>query len=441
MVDQGGINSPSANQDPCVVSRFSVEGFWKSRSVDCQFFEDVNFLIGPNGSGKTTIVNLLAAALTADFRILDKIQFSTLRVDLVSASTGEGRYQIIASKGGDIDSPIAPIRYAVRDSQGAIVTEFSLDEIEEQLSLRDPRYYSRRRAALRSRVLGDVLRNFVDVTWLSVNRHEGYLNDRPESSVESLVDLKLDSQANQLVRFFSKLEQKSADVLNSFQQSVFLSLLLGHEKSFSIWDEVELDVDAERKRLRPVLEQFGVQRSRFSSKIERHLDTLSSATQKVAAGDGLSDAEVVALVNQRRITEVVSEWQNYLEKRGQIFRLRDAFIRILNSMLLNKEVFITPANELALRTKSGGLLPVKGLSSGEKQLLIILGQALLQDSRPAVYIADEPELSLHVAWQEQIVKNIREINPFAQIIFATHSPDIVGPYQDRIKVAAGLFSQ
>ena len=68
--------------------------------------------------------------------------------------------------------------------------------------------------------------------------------------------------------------------------------------------------------------------------------------------------------------------------------------------------------------------------SGEKQLLIILGEALLQRSAPWVYIADEPELSLHVTWQESLVRNLKKVNPNAQIVFATHSPDIVSTYED-----------
>jgi len=65
-------------------------------------------------------------------------------------------------------------------------------------------------------------------------------------------------------------------------------------------------------------------------------------------------------------------------------------------------------------------------------LLIILGQSLLQEYSNHVYIADEPELSLHVDWQEKLVSNLKNLNPNSQIIFATHSPDIVGNFYDSI---------
>lgn len=38
---------------------------------------------------------------------------------------------------------------------------------------------------------------------------------------------------------------------------------------------------------------------------------------------------------------------------------------------------------------------------------------------------DEPEVSLHLSWQEKIIDAITNINPEIQIIAVTHSPGIV----------------
>jgi len=72
------------------------------------------------------------------------------------------------------------------------------------------------------------------------------------------------------------------------------------------------------------------------------------------------------------------------------------------------------------------------LSSGEKQLLILFIEALLQRRQPYIFLADEPELSLHISWQRNIVSAIKSINPEAQIIVATHSPEIAGKYRSAI---------
>ena len=93
---------------------------------------------------------------------------------------------------------------------------------------------------------------------------------------------------------------------------------------------------------------------------------------------------------------------------------------------------INERNELYAIIGANKTLSLTELSSGEKQLVIILGEALLQKQSPSIYIADEPELSLHVSWQEKLTTNLRQVNPNAQVIFATHSPDIVGGFQDRV---------
>jgi len=73
------------------------------------------------------------------------------------------------------------------------------------------------------------------------------------------------------------------------------------------------------------------------------------------------------------------------------------------------------------------------LSSGEKQLLIILLTVLIQDNKPYILFMDEPEISLHIEWQKKIIKYIRELNPNVQIIIATHSPAIIMEgWQDKV---------
>lgn len=121
-----------------------------------------------------------------------------------------------------------------------------------------------------------------------------------------------------------------------------------------------------------------------------------------------------------------------LREREKVYEPRETFLKIVNGLIQRKSFSINAQNELVIKTQSGKDLPLKLLSSGEKQLLIVLGEALLQEKTSWIYIADEPELSLHITWQEKLVDNLRTINPAAQIIFATHSPDVVSHYNDRI---------
>ena len=65
------------------------------------------------------------------------------------------------------------------------------------------------------------------------------------------------------------------------------------------------------------------------------------------------------------------------------------------------------------------------LSSGEKQMLIILLTTLTQDRQPYVLFMDEPEVSLHFDWQKRLISMVRSLNPNAQIILTTHSPAVI----------------
>lgn len=82
------------------------------------------------------------------------------------------------------------------------------------------------------------------------------------------------------------------------------------------------------------------------------------------------------------------------------------------------------SNELAFLQYGERLSPYR-LSSGEKQMLIILLTVLLQKRQHYVLLMDEPEASLHVEWQQRLVGIIRQINPNAQIILTTHSPALI----------------
>ena len=89
-------------------------------------------------------------------------------------------------------------------------------------------------------------------------------------------------------------------------------------------------------------------------------------------------------------------------------------------------------NEIVFEQDGVELLPYR-LSSGEKQMLVILLTVLVQDKAPCVLLMDEPEISLHIEWQQRIISIIREMNPYAQIILTTHSPAMVmGGWMDAV---------
>lgn len=82
------------------------------------------------------------------------------------------------------------------------------------------------------------------------------------------------------------------------------------------------------------------------------------------------------------------------------------------------------SNELRFHQYDELLTPYL-LSSGEKQILVILLTALCEDMQPYVILMDEPEVSLHFDWQKRLIEMVMQLNPNAQIILTTHSPAVI----------------
>ena len=88
------------------------------------------------------------------------------------------------------------------------------------------------------------------------------------------------------------------------------------------------------------------------------------------------------------------------------------------------KTIVRESNEIFFN-QYGETLPPYILSTGEKQLLVIMLTALVMESRPGVLFMDEPEISLHIEWQQRLITLIRTLNPNVQIILCTHSPAII----------------
>lgn len=93
---------------------------------------------------------------------------------------------------------------------------------------------------------------------------------------------------------------------------------------------------------------------------------------------------------------------------------------------------VRQSNEILFEQDGEQLHPYQ-LSSGEKQVLVILLTVLVQDGQPSVLFMDEPEVSLHIEWQQRLIDLIRRLNPHVQIILTTHSPAVImNGWQDAV---------
>lgn len=109
----------------------------------------------------------------------------------------------------------------------------------------------------------------------------------------------------------------------------------------------------------------------------------------------------------------------------QLSEPKKKFQDIIDSLFADTaKRIIRSENEIRFDQMGEVLVPYQ-LSSGEKQILAILLTVLVQDNQNYVLFMDEPEVSLHVEWQKQLIELILELNPNVQIILTTHSPAVI----------------
>lgn len=118
----------------------------------------------------------------------------------------------------------------------------------------------------------------------------------------------------------------------------------------------------------------------------------------------------------------------------------DKFFEMINMLFetTGKSIDIDDKNRVIFR-KKGFLIPLERLSAGEKQILLLLFTLFLMEDKPNVLLLDEPEISLHIEWQDKLIGLMNELNPNCQIIMTTHSPNIFADgWEDKLVFISDL---
>ncbi|GJD30588.1 hypothetical protein PMNALOAF_1835 [Methylobacterium adhaesivum] len=158
---------------------------------------------------------------------------------------------------------------------------------------------------------------------------------------------------------------------------------------------------------------------------------------------GILDAEAdqpVALPPGDISTDIASVLQVYaddtqkkLSSLSRILEKINLFKRLIDQRFITKDVTISKKNGIDV-TFHGSIVPLEKLSSGEQHQLVLFFELLFEIEGNSLILIDEPELSLHVAWQKKFISDLMEIiklNRF-DVILATHSPQLVGRWNDLV---------
>ncbi len=130
----------------------------------------------------------------------------------------------------------------------------------------------------------------------------------------------------------------------------------------------------------------------------------------------------------------VRSLESRLEALEPIYELVDRFITIVNGFLSDKLVSFTPSRGFRIANKLGVDLEPGQLSSGEQQLLLLLCYVLVARDQPSVFMIDEPEISLNIKWQRQLVQSLLDLTQGAeiQLLFASHSMELLAQHRSRV---------
>lgn len=464
------------------VTKLHAENVHGYLPIDIEFFDDLTFLTGLNGSGKTSALRLLMALLTPNINELGAIDFSLAEVTIldndkqvvVSATKNNEGVKLSASSTKEIlrisrselelfletkraEEPRPQIREMYQSN--AVFRAISKMSTPMFLGL-DRRFF----------VPGSITEDLDDV------RRREYMARRfwPEestfrgsSAVASLVEV------NYLVVTRMQEIRASQEQLDEKLRGEFLTKAFEYKPSNILGKGVKLpsraELDQYREQLiriehaaegvRIPMPEIQTSLSHFFERMSRVVESLDRtaiinkakketkrSSEKAGVESTIDKDHLEWIINRPqadRILEHLKLLNEYIENRNALRDPINRFRSLVNEFLAqtNKEVNVGASGQLTVFV-NGNPEPrsISALSSGERQLLVILVHLSLNKnlSGSGVFIVDEPELSLHIDWQEKFVDAIREANPKVQLILATHSPAIILDRTEACRTLSGV---
>ncbi len=123
-----------------------------------------------------------------------------------------------------------------------------------------------------------------------------------------------------------------------------------------------------------------------------------------------------------------------LEAIEPIYKIIDKFVGTINDLLTDKSMVFTLSQGFKFRNRIGEPLDASCLSSGEQQLLLLFCYVLVARDNPSVFMIDEPEISLNIKWQRQLIQSLLDVTGESniQFIFASHSMELLAQHRNRV---------
>jgi len=132
----------------------------------------------------------------------------------------------------------------------------------------------------------------------------------------------------------------------------------------------------------------------------------------------------------------IQDAQDKLGILDEITNKIELFKRLINKRFLYKEIDISKKDGIRIITLQDEPLQLSLLSSGEQHELVLLYEMLFKTDPGSLILIDEPEMSLHVEWQHEFLRDLVDITKLASldVLIATHSPQIIHDRWDDLTV-------
>ena len=451
------------------IKNFKAEGVHNHFNFDIKFNNDITFLIGVNGSGKTTILKLIYALLNPSIVDLMKINFSRVSI---KCEEKKDKFEISAQKNKDglfiryKDQKQKPSELHITYNDFYLLLDNRAnEEISENYQIR--KYY-REPIIEKISLIPSVIylniertgKNLVElerrnlILRRNLRPHYPHNINSPSSKmvrIETLFEAIMEIQ-EMIRRQFFEMRNKELKFSDEMKKSMNLSLFRFENDIDRVFNDDKIKylkniIKSEREMLQALKEAYsGLSKEEvksvknFYSNIEQLKKSLPSRNNKKE----LTDEEIKLIINQQNIyqTEVFLELiHENKTKIKKLYSSIDKFKEIINFFYSDtgKTIDLDSFGEVEISYSNGKKIDdLNYLSSGEKHLLIIFAHLLFNKNKKErpnanIFIIDEPELSLHLKWQHNFVTKAIEADPNVQLIFATHSPEISGQYEDKFK--------
>lgn len=384
------------------VKRVYVEGLaGRKKPYDQELNSDVNIFFGLNGSGKTTLLRIIHSALNEEVASLIGAPFLKATVEIALPERDLVLLRSFEMPDEEMFESLMRriVPPSLRNRPNARLSPRTERMIQDTFSW-DTSYVflaDEPREEEKARLLFDFPHRY-----LPTSRIFDMRDISAEAGDRNLEDYFADS----IQRLWSNYSTKVLGAVRGAQEDGLGKILAGviSPERPTVADH-ELDYDRAFQRVTSFLRRRGsshlvLDRAGFLERFETDL-----AFKRVVLD----------------INEVEERIEKALEPRTKLQTLVSRLITGPKQInFLDSQIRAISADDK--------VISLERLSSGERQLIRILVEALSAGGRPI--IIDEPELSMHVDWQEVLMESIQTVDEDSQVITATHSPEIMANIPD-----------